>query len=118
MRVSIPRRYAKNKLYGSQRAYVRTVSIPRRYAKNAMSSVRIGPGDGVVSIPRRYAKNVLYYRHGSDHPLVSIPRRYAKNRSDLEDYLEKLREFQSLVGTLKTAAGTSSRPPRCRFNPS
>ena len=103
------------------------VSIPRRYAKNLPPAEGEGAGEE-VSIPRRYAKNRTRDLPKTFSSSVSIPRRYAKNtvcrggqafctrfqslvgtlktvRSGLRELLKP--QFQSLVGTLKTLIAAS-----------
>ena len=55
-----------------------------------------------VSIPLRYAKNHVSF-HGMELIApVSIPLRYAKNGGSSKYCIVKFREFQFLLGTLKT----------------
>ena len=72
---------------------------------------------GLVSIPRRYAKNPAGKAEPANDFKVSIPRRYAKNTPGLPTSRFSP-EFQSLVGTLKTASPGTGTLTQLGFNPS
>ena len=100
IRVSIPRRYAKNEANYRMQVYVVQVSIPRRYAKNFKDKRRLWIEDR-VSIPRRYAKN-FFSGHYNDlaYRFQSLVGTLKTAIIDGQDW--RIESFQSLVGTLKT----------------
>ena len=58
--------------------FSRLVSIPYRYATNRIDYTTVS-GKLYVSIPYRYATNILYHLQKLNLILVSIPYRYATN---------------------------------------
>ena len=99
-----------------QTAGAKLVSIPLRYAKNRID-VLSPPGHIVVSIPLRYAKNLRPELQPGPETKVSIPLRYAKNGcTGCERYRKA--EFQFLLGTLKTIVNTFGMQSNTGFNSS
>ena len=117
MGVSIPLRYADNRVQTTIAHLTKNVSIPLRYADNGSQRNYHGLCQ-VVSIPLRYADNEIYNDIRYSQSTVSIPLRYADNMASSALSSDSIRLFQFLLGTLITQPGRRSSPLATGFNSS
>ena len=102
-RVSIPHRYDSNRAGSRTSRCQRRVSIPHRYDSNESFNPVFHVDTPKVSIPHRYDSNGDFICLVPTKPReVSIPHRYDSNSSVRSGIRPARREFQFLIGTIRT----------------